>query len=115
MTNHDGAVPIGMPTPDPALRRLDPLVGTWTIAGRTLGAEQDDVTGTVTIDWLPGGFFLQLRGELRVERMEVQSLEVVHYDPSTGAFASGTPIRSRPARRGARSGLFGEDPGGPAG
>jgi hypothetical protein len=42
--------------PDPALRALDRLVGTWRISG--------DATGTVTYRWLPGEFFLVQEGEL---------------------------------------------------
>ena len=47
----------GQPTqPDPALRRLDRLVGTWEIKGRTLGAAEDNIRGRVMIEWLAGGW-----------------------------------------------------------
>ena len=37
-------------TPNPDLKRLDTLVGTWALAG--------EVHGTVTYAWMDGGFFL---------------------------------------------------------
>ena len=38
------------PEPNPDLRRLDRLVGTWEMSG--------DVQGRVTFEWMEGGFFL---------------------------------------------------------
>jgi len=71
---------------DPALRRLDKLVGTWELKGRTLDAKEDNIVGRVTIEWLPGGFFLQQRGELDFMGFKLQSLEIVGYDPATNTF-----------------------------
>jgi hypothetical protein len=48
--------------PDPALRRLDVLAGRWELRGRTLDTAEDDITGWVNFEWLPGGFFLQADG-----------------------------------------------------
>jgi hypothetical protein len=49
------------PPPDPELKRLEPLLGTWTTEGHT----QDSVLGpgvpvtsTETFRWLDGGYFL---------------------------------------------------------
>ena len=51
----------GAPPPDPELRRLDPLVGTWRAEDHTL----DSVIGPgvpvrneETFSWLEGGYFL---------------------------------------------------------
>jgi hypothetical protein len=97
----EGANPQFMdkPQPDPALQRLERLVGTWDIKGRTLGSTGDNIRGKVTIEWLPGGFFLQLRGEMQVGEFAVWSLEIVGYDPSAETFPSavysdmgGTPV-----------------------
>jgi hypothetical protein len=63
------------PEPDPALRRLDRFVGTWAVWGRTLDADQDNVFGRLTFEWLPGGF-------------DIAGLEVIGYDPATGRFPS---------------------------
>ena len=76
------------PEPDPALRRLDRFVGTWEVRGRTLDAEEDNVSGRLTFEWLPGGFFLQQRVELNFMGFDIAGLEVIGYDPATGKFPS---------------------------
>ncbi len=77
-----------LPRPNPALTRLERLVGAWDIRGRTFNSAEDDIRGKVVVDWLPGGFFLELRGELESRGFHVHSLEIVGYDPSTRAFAA---------------------------
>ena len=52
------------PTPDPRLRALDKLVGTWTISGQG--------EGEATYEWMEGGFFPIQRGELEQEETSVQ-------------------------------------------
>ena len=50
-----------LPPPHPELRRLDPLVGNWRGAGRTIGGPfgpEMDVEGTERFRWLKGGYFL---------------------------------------------------------
>lgn len=88
VANDENAQPMHMPTPDPALKRLERLVGTWSIKGRTLGSQEENISGRVVIEWLPGGFFLQQRGEMEFKGFRVESLELVGYDPSTQAFSS---------------------------
>ncbi len=75
-------------SPDPALKRLEVLVGTWMLTGRTLTSKEDNITGKVTIEWLPGGFFLQQRGEIEMLGQKFQSLEIVGYDPISQTFPS---------------------------
>lgn len=100
MASDENAQQMQTSTPDPALRRLERLVGTWRMTGPTLDAQEDNITGRVTIDWLPGGFFLQQRGEMEVKGFKLQSLELIGYDPSMNAFSSfayssmgGIPLR----------------------
>jgi hypothetical protein len=63
---HDQDAPAMQPLrPDPALQRLERFVGTWDVTGRTLDSEEGNVSGRFTFEWLPGGFFLQQRTELR--------------------------------------------------
>jgi hypothetical protein len=91
VANNDGEPPsaqLVVAQPDPALKRLERLVGNWTITGRTLDSEVDNIHGSVSIQWLPGAFFLEQRGELRFMGLKVLSLEIVGYDPSTGFFSS---------------------------
>jgi hypothetical protein len=72
--------------PDPALRKLDVLVGKWELSGRTLDTAEDNITGWVNFEWLPGGFFLQANGEIDFMGRKVQSLEILGYDPETQIF-----------------------------
>lgn len=74
------------PKPDPALQTLEPLVGRWDIKGRTPGATEDDITGAMTCDWMPGGFFLQQTGEMKSSGVISQSVEIIGYDPDSGKF-----------------------------
>jgi hypothetical protein len=85
---HNNAQPQQPPQPDPALKRLEPLVGTWDITGRTLDSEDDNISGRLTFEWLPGGFFLQQRIEMNFAGLEIKSMDLIGYDPETGAFSS---------------------------
>jgi hypothetical protein len=65
------------------LRALDRLVGTWELSG--------DVTGTVTYEWMEGGFFLIQRVDLG---SEASGLEVIGHERGYGAEPS-ADIKSR--------------------
>ena len=77
-----------LPKPDPALRRLDVLVGSWRIQGRTLDSTVDNVSARTTFEWLPGGFFLKQTFEADFAGMQLQSLELIGYEPSSDTFPS---------------------------
>ena len=77
-----------LPTPDPALKRLDRLVGTWDMTGRTLDSEVDNVHGRTTFSWLPGGFFLEQRVQIDFIGTKIEALELIGYDPETNTFPS---------------------------
>lgn len=81
-----------MPVPDPALRRLDRLLGTWKLKGRPLGSDRDTITGTTTFTWLHEedgrGFFLQQDMEMDYDGMPIRSRELIGYDAESGAFTS---------------------------
>lgn len=80
------------PTPDPALKRLDRLVGSWKMKGRPLGSDKDSITGTTTFKWLHGtsgtSFFLQQDMEMDYDGTLIKSREIIGYDPKTKAFSS---------------------------
>ncbi|MGH3147911.1 MAG: hypothetical protein ACRDTR_19140 [Rubrobacter sp.] len=57
------------PEPRPDLRILDRLVGTWELSG--------DVGGTVTYEWMEGGFFLIQHIDLG---QEATGMEVIGYE-----------------------------------
>ena len=77
-----------LPKPHPALKGLDRLVGRWKLTGRTFDSKVDNIRGKVTVEWLPGGFFLQRRGMIRMEGLEVHSLEIVGYDAKAKDFSA---------------------------
>lgn len=76
------------PKPNPALKRLDKLVGTWSLKGRTLGSKDDNINGEVVIEWLLGGFFMQQRGEITFMGVTLHGLEIIGYDDATDDFPS---------------------------
>ena len=77
------------PTPDPALKRLDRLVGTWTLKGHLLGSDEETIVGQISFQWLEGGFFLQQDAEIDFAGMfKVKARELIGYDPETEGFAS---------------------------
>jgi hypothetical protein len=86
MADSDTQAP--MPTPDPALKRLDRFAGTWRMEGHLVGSEENTIKGQATYRWLPGGFFLEQRIHLDFMGMEIESLELIGYDPSTDSFPS---------------------------
>jgi uncharacterized protein DUF1579 len=88
MTSDEYTSAMQPPGPDPALKHLERFVGTWEVHGRTLDSEEDNVSGRLTFEWLPGGFFLQQRVQLDFMGMDVRGLEVIGYDPSSGRFPS---------------------------
>lgn len=77
-----------MPAPDPAFKRLDRFVGTWSMEGHLLGSDENNIKGQATFRWLPGGFFLEQRITLNFMGLEIDSLELIGYDPETEAFPS---------------------------
>jgi hypothetical protein len=79
--------------PDPALKRLEILVGTWQMRGHTLDQKVDNITGWSTFEWLPGKFFLESFGEITIQGFQfkgfvVKALEIIAYDPKKKRFPS---------------------------
>jgi hypothetical protein len=68
--------------------------------GRTLGADADDISGTVTVKWVVDGDVLMLEGDQLVNDFRVRSLEVIWHDSATNEFRShvyggGAPLAYR--------------------
>ncbi len=82
----------GMPKPDPALKRLDRLVGTWDMKGKSMGSDKENISGTTTYKWLHGaagtGFFLLQEMDMDYAGQRIKSHEVIGYNPKTKAFSS---------------------------
>lgn len=77
-----------MPQPSPMLKNLEPLAGTWEMSGRTDGATNDNVTGKINFEWLPGGFFFKQHAQINFMGMEIDSLEIIRHDPETNSLKS---------------------------
>jgi hypothetical protein len=71
-----------MPVPNPDLRSLDRLIGTWRVSG--------EAEGTVTYEWAEGGFFLLQHVDLG----HAKGLEIIGHEQKYGEPPS-TDIRSR--------------------
>jgi hypothetical protein len=82
----------GPPRPNPALQRLDRLVGTWKLKGHAVGSDQENIAGTTTFRWLHGdsgtSFFLQQDMDLDYAGQLIKSHELIGYNPKTEAFSS---------------------------
>jgi len=77
-----------LPTPDPALKQLDRYVGTWSMEGHLPDSDDIVIKGETTFRWLPGGFFLEQHLAMNFLGMDLESLELIGYDPETGTFPS---------------------------
>jgi Protein of unknown function (DUF1579) len=77
-----------LPQPDPALKRLEPYLGTWTLEGHLVGSTENNIKGRTEFRWLPGGVFLEQRFELDFMGMTIHSLELIGYEPATDTFPS---------------------------
>jgi hypothetical protein len=58
------------------------------LEGHLVGSEGNNVKGQASYRWLPGGFFLEQQIELYFMGLQIQSLELIGYDPQTGTFPS---------------------------
>jgi hypothetical protein len=66
------------PRPDPRLRTLDKLVGTWKLTGRNFGSDAEWY-GHQVYAWMDGGFFLAMRGEQYGEG-EIKGIMLIGYE-----------------------------------
>lgn len=77
------------PGPDPALKRLDVFVGKWNTEGQIRAAPPNPavkISGTDIYEWLPGGFFLVHRVDVRMGDEEVKAVEIIGYDASSQTY-----------------------------
>ncbi len=75
-------------TPDPGLRALDRLVGTWKVNG-------PEIAGTVRYEWLEGGFFLLQHVDLEQYGQTMKGIEIIGRERPFGAEEPSEHIRSR--------------------
>ncbi|WP_133884124.1 DUF1579 family protein [Glycomyces sp. NRRL B-16210] len=86
MENEKQTTPLG---PDPALAVLDRFVGDWVMEGSLVGSDEVNIKGRASYRWLPGGFFLEQHVQIDFAGMaQIDSCELVGYDPATGTYPS---------------------------
>lgn len=78
---------LGEGRPDAQVRALDKLVGRWELTG--------DATGTVTYEWMDGGFFLLQHVDLVLEGHRTKGMEVIGRLMLFGAEKRSEDIKSR--------------------
>lgn len=79
------------PRPGPEHARLEPFVGRWETRGEVLAtasAPASAFAGTDTYEWLPGGFHLLHRVDVRMGGERVRSLEVIGWDARRGVYVA---------------------------
>jgi hypothetical protein len=76
------------PQPNPALRRLDRLVGSWSMEGNLVGSKEKNIRGKTTFRWVAGGFFLEQNVQIDFIGLQIDSVEMIGYDPETDTFPS---------------------------
>lgn len=67
--------------PNPDLKSLDRLVGTWKISG-------PDIGGQVTFEWMAGGFFLFQHVDLIHDGRLIKGIEIIGHNQPFGGEAS---------------------------
>jgi hypothetical protein len=72
--------------PNPDLKNLEKLIGTWNVSG---GAQ-----GQIRYEWMEGGFFLMQRFDLNHDGHPVKGIEVIGHEQNFGADPS-PDIKSR--------------------
>lgn len=79
------------PTPNPDLKSLDRLVGTWEVYDPT-GA--GGVKGKIAYEWMEGGFFLMQHVDLDHDGQKIKGIEIIGHERTFGAEPS-DDIKSR--------------------
>ncbi len=85
--------PPSSPTPNPALRAFDVLVGTWDLQGRESGP-YGEIHGQVRYEWMEGGFFLLQYVDFDHVGHHVKGIEVIGYEQKWGEAAPSKDVVS---------------------
>ncbi len=86
MTESSAAAPA---VPGPEHERLEAFVGRWNTVGEVLagpGAPAMPIEGVDSYEWLPGGYFLLHRVDVRIGGEPEEALEVIGWDAAGGSY-----------------------------
>ncbi|MBE0448521.1 MAG: DUF1579 family protein [Actinobacteria bacterium] len=87
------AQPAQPPRPNPDLKNLDRLVGTWNLKGSEFGT-YGEIKGQVTFEWMEGGFFLVQHVNINYAGQKVKGIEIIGHERKFGEEPS-EEIKSR--------------------
>lgn len=79
----------GAPRPGPEHAALAPFVGRWSTSGEVLANGSTpalEIAGVDEYEWLPGGFFLLHRVDVRIGGAPAQALEIIGWDAERGTY-----------------------------
>jgi hypothetical protein len=62
------------------------LVGKWSLRGRSVGATEDNISGSSETTWSGDHEFLDQRSSIRVGTEEVRAIEIIGYRPDSDEF-----------------------------
>ncbi len=65
--------------PNPALKQLDKLVGTWDVSDPS---GKGEISGQVRYEWIEGGYFLVQHLFLEHDGHKIRGMEIIGYDRS---------------------------------
>lgn len=71
------------PRPNPALKALEVMVGTWDLKGRDF-TTNDEIRDQSTFEWMEGGFFLVHRFHIGYADRMFTGIEYIGYDEKGG-------------------------------
>src|SRR5918995_2895543 len=75
------------PQPNPVLKSLEVIVGTWDLKGRESGTD-GEIHGQLTFAWMEGGFYLVQRVNIDYAGRRITGTEYIGYDESSEALKS---------------------------
>lgn len=88
MSDNEDYTEYEMSKPNPKLKTLDILVGTWKVSG-------PDVIGKATYEWMEGNFFLKQYVDLKQYGQNIKGLEIIGYERSFDTGKESEHIKSR--------------------
>ncbi|WP_420128047.1 DUF1579 family protein [Longimicrobium sp.] len=77
------------PRPGPEHAALAPFIGRWRTSGQVLAsgsAPALEIAGVDEYEWLPGGFFLLHRVDVRIGGEPARALEIIGWDAGRGTY-----------------------------
>jgi hypothetical protein len=77
-----------MPTPDPALKRLEPLVGTWSMEGHLVDSKRTTSRARAPSGGCPAASSSRTAQGWTLQVWRSMPLELIGYDPETNTFPS---------------------------